>query len=696
MGTNGVLTTLVSFYALTTGAYPYAGLVQGSHGNLYGTTGFGTNGNGSVFRVSTNGVLTNLVSFGGTDGKEPLTGLVEGSDGNFYGTTSRGGASDNGTVFRVSTNGALTSLVSFAPTIAANPEAGLVQGRDGSFYGTTGAGGAHGKGTVFRMDTNGALTTLVSFAGTNGQSPSAGLLEGRDRNFYGTTAGGGANTNGTVFRMGTNGLLTTLFSFAGTNGSRPTSDLVQGSDGYFYGTTYNGGPNDYGTGFKMDTNGVLTTLAYFVGTNGIYPNSPLAQGSDGYFYGTTWGGGANDHGTLFRMDPNGGLTTLFSFGLTNGADPVGLLQASDGYFYGTTSAGGEGGGGVVFRFKLDPAILAAPASQSAGVGSSVTFSVSVQGTMPFSYQWLFNGQPLAGQTNATLTLNNVSANQAGAYSVIVSNSAGTVTSASANLVVTTLTSATESIRDTFGPGDQFLPTSAMDVTWEANRKQLIAMPFVVSTNADYALASVSLAMAREFGTNLVITVVEDSLRSPTGPVVETLAVGPTNMPVSPSNPKVVQFASSHYPTLSAGQMYWIVLQPQIQNFTNADDDASYDWFISPLDVEPSTNLVAGTFSYDAEATNLPPWSVYNGHLTAFRVSGVRLPLLTIHPAAEGVQITWPSETNAQYQVEWSTSLSTDSWNSLGAGVMGTGQTNSVFDPTTNAPHKFYRVRQKIE
>lgn len=168
------------------------------------------------------------------------------------------------------------------------------------------------------------------------------------------------------------------------------------------------------------------------------------------------------------------------------------------------------------------------------------------------------------------------------------------------------------------------------------------------------------------------------------------------MPVSPSNPKVVQFASSHYPTLSAGQMSWIVLQPQIQNFTNADDDASYDWFISPLDVEPSTNLVAGTFSYDAEATNLPPWSVYNGHLTAFRVSGVRLPLLTIHPAAEGVQITWPSETNAQYQVEWSTSLSTDSWNSLGAGVMGTGQTNSVFDPTTNAPHKFYRVRQKIE
>ena len=53
----------------------------------------GTNGYGTVFKISTNGALTTLYSFtGGNDGADPNAGLVQGSDGNFYGTTVRAAA----------------------------------------------------------------------------------------------------------------------------------------------------------------------------------------------------------------------------------------------------------------------------------------------------------------------------------------------------------------------------------------------------------------------------------------------------------------------------------------------------------------------------------------------------------------------------------------------------------------------------
>jgi uncharacterized repeat protein (TIGR03803 family) len=110
------------------------------------------------------------------NGRNPQAGLVLGSDGNFYGTCEQGGSSDKGTVFQVTSDGMLTTVVSFTGDNGATPLGGLVLGRDHNLYGTTAYGGTTNYGTVFKVTTNGVLTTLASFSGTDGAGPGAELL----------------------------------------------------------------------------------------------------------------------------------------------------------------------------------------------------------------------------------------------------------------------------------------------------------------------------------------------------------------------------------------------------------------------------------------------------------------------------------------------------------------------------------------
>ena len=83
-----------------------------------------------------------------------------------------------------------------------------------------------------------------------------------------------------------------------------------------------------------------------------------------------------------------------------------------------------------------PTIVADPQSQTYTAGQSATFTVVAGGSAPLSYQWYFNtNTPIANATNAFLTLANVQATNAGTYSVIVTNAAGSTISSNALLSV---------------------------------------------------------------------------------------------------------------------------------------------------------------------------------------------------------------------------------------------------------------------
>ena len=99
-----------------------------------------------------------------------------------------------------------------------------------------------------------------------------------------------------------------------------------------------------------------------------------------------------------------------------------------------------------------PSITAQPQNKSVSIGGSATFSTTATGTAPLSYQWFFNTNTLIiGATTNTFTVTNAQTTNAGSYSVIVTNSIGSVTSVVATLTVNA-TAATVVISQIYGGG----------------------------------------------------------------------------------------------------------------------------------------------------------------------------------------------------------------------------------------------------
>jgi hypothetical protein len=379
---------------------------NGSSAQFYRPSGVAVDGNGNVYvsdsishtirKITSAGVVSTLAglsgSAGGADGMNSVarfngpSGLATDSSGNLYVCDTL-----NHTIRLVTPSGAVSTLAGLA---------GLWGSADGSnsdarFFEPSGVA-VDGAGNVFVLDsgnhtvrmlvpsgTNWVVTTVAGLPGVSGSS--AGL--GSDARFY-YPAGLTISADGLLVLADTGN--NTISVGGAVIGAAPTI-LIQ--------------PQDQSTVFGGSA--TFTVLA-----SGTMPlsyqwsfNSAPIIGATGSSY-TRSNMQSNDLGS-------------YSVFITNMIDHVTSSNA-------------------LLTLSVPPVITAQPQSQSVFAGDSVTFSVTVTGSAPLSYQWLWNGVGIEGAVAPVLVLPSASHTNAGFYSVVVTNPAGIAASANAELIVTEL------------------------------------------------------------------------------------------------------------------------------------------------------------------------------------------------------------------------------------------------------------------
>ena len=444
------------------------GITLDAAGNAYVSDSY----NHMIRKVTSVGVVSTIAgpgaglgSYGSIDGtgnaarfNAPRSIALDGS-GNLFATDT-----GNSTIRRITPTGTVSTFAGFA---------GLFSFSDGSgnsalFNFPTGIS-SDGRGQLLVSDssnnviraitTAGVVSTIAGSAGISGSTDGTGtvarfnfpqgLATDRDGNSYLAD-----NSNHTIRKVTASGVVTTIAGSPGVSGS---ANGV-GSAARFnfpYGTALDSAGNlyvaDWGNSTirKIAPDGTVSTLAGSAGVTGSTDgtgatarfNSPtgIATDPDGNIYVTE----ANNH-DLRKITPAGVVTTIggqsTQFGSRDGTGanaiffwPTALAIDASGAIYMLDAANN-----VIVKGVLDtpPAVIALSPSLTLSTGSSVTLAVNATGG-GLAYQWRFNGTAIPGATASTYAIARAGPAAIGDYTVAITNSAGTATSAATSINVIT-------------------------------------------------------------------------------------------------------------------------------------------------------------------------------------------------------------------------------------------------------------------
>jgi len=431
---------------------------------------------------------------------------------------------------------------------------------------------------------------------------------------------------------------TTIGSFDGTNGAQTRVGLVEGTNGNFYGLGYTGGTNGLGTVFELAPGGPVTNLYNFSGgTVSGDPYSPLLLGRDGFFYGEMLGGGVG-YGYVFRMNHAGQLTTFATFDGFIGYSPFGgLIQGQDGNFYGTCQQTGNYGS----VFQITPA---------GTISNLFTFSGTANGSMPYA--------GLVQATNGVLYGTTYFGGTNGNY--------GTIFSITTNRVFTSLFSfnktngANPSAPLVIGPDGNLYGTTRSGGTNAFNNSGTI---FRITPGGQFT-SLVSFGGVSPLGSG----------------VYGGLVLGTNGLFYGMTYGGGTGYGGTIFQMDTNGNLTTLYSFSENDSYVYADGNGPEDTLVQGTDGNfYGTTTSGGDYNKGTVFSfNLPP-------------PPIAAPVFqSVSQTGGVVTFTWSAVSNASYQMQYNTNLSSANWLNLGGSVTASNTILSASDFITNSSC-FYRI-----
>jgi len=237
-----------------------------------------------------------------------------------------------------------------------------------------------------------------------------------------------------------------------------------------------------------------------------------------------------------------------------------------------------------------PAIQIQPQSQTVVSGGSVTFSVTVTGTGPFSYQWTSSGGAITGATGSSYTIPSVTANNAGAYQVVVTGAGGTVFSALATLTVSptpsspVITSQPPS-QSVLVAGSVTFTVAAAGVPAPTFQWNFNGSPISGATSSSYTINAVTTANSGSY--TVTITNANGSVTSNGG----VLAVQATGAPAITAQPQSQSMATGSTVVLSVASSGTVTISSSVGSGDQPEavTPATYQWYLNGVAISGATN-----------------------------------------------------------------------------------------------------------